>query len=385
MKIIADEKIPFVEDCFSSIGKVAVIPGRQITPAILADADVLLVRTITKVDADLLAGSKIRFVGTATIGFEHIDTEYLARHNIGFASAPASNANSVAEYIIAALLTVAVKYNFNLEEKSIGIIGVGNIGSKVAKKCRTLGMQVLLNDPPLYRQTGDSKYLPLEHLFGCDFITLHTPLTFDGIDKTFHLADEKFFNSLKTGAVFLNTARGGVTDTTALKKTIRSEKLRAAVLDVWENEPNIDTELLKVADIATPHIAGYSFDGKVGGMIMVYEALCKHFGMETKYEAGNFLGPAAVPEIKITETSVNAERILSEIVEKVYNINEDDSKMRRILDVPDKNRGDFFDNLRDNYLIRREFGNTRIILDNTFGPVAAKLKGIGFKISDAKS
>lgn len=209
MKIIADENIPFVAECFSSIGDVEPVLGREITLSLVGDADILLVRSITKVNSDLLAGSKVRFVGTATIGFDHIDVEYLKKNNIGFASAPGSNANSAAEYVIAAILEIGQKHKINLEGKSIGIIGVGNVGSRVAKKCAALGMKVYLNDPPLQRQTSDAKYLPIEGLFDCDFITLHTPLTSEGIDKTFHLANDTFFKSLKTESVFINTSRAG--------------------------------------------------------------------------------------------------------------------------------------------------------------------------------
>jgi len=220
MKIIADGNIPFVAECFSSIGEVEVVSGRDITPNVVSGADVLLVRSITRVGADLLAEGRVRFVATATIGFDHINIEYLSRNNIGFASAPGSNANSAAEYVIAALLNIAKHHSIDLDGKSIGIIGVGNVGSRVAKKCEALGMKTYLNDPPLQRQTGDSKYLPIEELFDCDFITLHTPLTFEGGDKTFHLADEKFFKSLKAGCIFVNAARGGVVDSSALKAAI---------------------------------------------------------------------------------------------------------------------------------------------------------------------
>jgi erythronate-4-phosphate dehydrogenase len=193
MRIIADANIPFVKECFSSIGEVEVFPSRQITRDVIGEAECLLVRSVTKVGSDLLAGSKVRFVGTATIGFDHIDIGNLSRNNIGFASAPGSNANSAAEYVIAGLLEIGRKHKIKLEGKSIGIVGVGNVGSRVAKKCAALGMKVLLNDPPLQRESSDAKYLPLEELYGCDFITLHTPLTFEGIDKTFHLAGEEFF------------------------------------------------------------------------------------------------------------------------------------------------------------------------------------------------
>lgn len=378
MKIIADENIPFVAECFCSIGEVETVPGRDITPGVVADADVLLVRSITPVGNDLLAGSKVRFVGTATIGFDHVDTEYLSKNNIGFASAPGSNANSAAEYIIAALLNVAKKHSIDLEGKSIGIIGVGNVGGRVAKKAAALGMKLFLNDPPLQRQTRDSKYLPIEELFNCDFVTLHTPLTFDGQDKTFHLADEKFFRSLEKGCIFINASRGGVVDSIALKKAIRTGRLQASVLDVWENEPNIDVELLKLVDIGTPHIAGYSLDGKIAGMIMMYKAACEYFELGFKFDIDSFLPAPAIPELKVHTQSVSEQDALLGIVEKIYDIKADDARLRRMLEESAKGRGKYFDSLRKNYPVRREFHNTNVIVDDRNSKLAKKLRGIGF-------
>jgi erythronate-4-phosphate dehydrogenase len=380
MKIVADANIPFVNDCFSSIGEVEVVPGREITSKIVADADVMLVRSITRVDSDLLTGSSIRFVGTATIGFDHIDTGFLLSNNIGFASAPGSNANSAAEYVVAALLSVARKDKVQLEGKSIGIVGVGNVGSKVEKKAKALGMKVYLNDPPLKHQTGDAKYLPLEELFGCDFITLHTPLTFNGIDKTFHLADERFFQSLKPECIFINTSRGAVADTAALKETIKSGKLGIVVLDVWENEPNIDIELLRIVDLSTPHIAGYSLDGKVAGMIMIYRAVCEHFGLEAKYDIGDFLPEPDVGELKVDPNTGQEQNVIHQIVQEVYAINRDDFNTREIAMVPEGERAKFFDDLRKNYSVRREFQNTEIVFERPCESLAAKLGGIGFKV-----
>ena len=381
MKILADINIPFVAECFSSIGEVRVVSGREITPAGVSDADVLLVRSITPVGAHLLADSKVRFVATATIGFDHIDIDFLRRNNIGFVSAPGSNANSAAEYVIAGLLEIGRKYGIDLDGKSIGIIGVGNVGSRVAEKCSALGMQIYLNDPPLQRQTGEAKYLPLKELFNCDFITLHTPLTFDGVDKTYHLADEKFFKSLKEGCVFVNASRGGVADCDALKAAIRSERLRAVVLDVWENEPNIDTELLRMVDLSTPHIAGYSLDGKVAGMIMIYKAACEYFGLESKYGIEDFLPEPAVKQIEIDLDSGSEQEILHQSVQQVYVINRDDFNTREIAMVPEETRGKFFDDLRKNYPVRREFQNTKVIVKDRSSTLAKKLAGIGFNTS----
>ena len=384
IKIIADANIPFVAECFSSIGEVTVVGGREITSGVVTDADVLLVRSITPVGAELLDGSRVRFVATATIGFDHIDVDYLRRNNIGFASAPGSNANSAAEYVIAGLLEIGQKYDLDLEGKSIGIIGVGNVGGRVAKKCAALGMRLFLNDPPLQRQTGDAKYLPLKELFDCDFITLHTPLTFEGPDKTFHLADENFFKSLREKCVFVNASRGGVVDSGALKKAIRSNRTKAVVLDVWEGEPNIDMELLEMVDIGTPHIAGYSLDGKIAGLIMIYNSVCEHFAIEPKFEAEDFLPEPDVPELKVNPDIGKEQQALFDAVRRIYRIDRDDARLRLILDEPADKRGSYFDSLRKNYPQRREFKNTRIVSDSSCKAVAAKLKGIGFKVADER-
>jgi erythronate-4-phosphate dehydrogenase len=383
MKIIADENIPFVKECFGTIGDVAVMPGRDMTAPIVSDCDILLVRSITPVNARLLAKSNVRFVGTATIGTDHIDKDYLANHDIVFASAFGSSANSVAEYVIAALLSVANRHKITLEGKSIGIIGVGNIGSRVEKKVTALGMKPFLNDPPLQRATSDPKYLLLDKLLDCDFISLHTPLSFEGIDKTYHLADEAFFKSLKPGCIFLNTARGAVHDTAALKAAIKSAHLKAAVLDVWENEPDIDDELLRLVDISTPHIAGYSFDGKVAGMMMLYNAVCRYFDLQAQKTTVDFLPAPDMPEIEIAGDITDSQQIIHRTVQQVYAINTDDFNMREILMVPKEERTAFFNDLRKNYPIRREFQNTKIRLTAeciAAETLADKLTGLGFEV-----
>ncbi|MFA5554141.1 MAG: 4-phosphoerythronate dehydrogenase [Phycisphaerae bacterium] len=382
MKIIADQNIPFVKECFSSIGDVTAVSGREITAEILRDADILLVRSITPVNEQLLSGSKVKFVATATIGFEHVDIDYLNAHNIGFTSAPGSNANSVAEYIIAALLEIGKNHNIELAGKSIGIIGVGNVGSRVENKCKAIGMNVVLNDPPLRRQTNDDKYRPIEELYNCDFITFHTPLTYEGQDKTHHLADEDFFSNLKNGVIFLNTSRGGVVDTGSLKNALKTGKIKAAVLDVWEDEPAIDTDLLEMVDIGTPHIAGYSYDGKVAGMIMIYNEACAYFNIEAKHRIGDFLPKPAVPEVKIQIKGFSDQRILRAAVNEIYKIKDDDRRMRGILNLPLGKRCAAFDKLRKEYPVRREFQNTNIILaaENT-EKVMKKLNGIGFQVN----
>lgn len=385
MKILADANIPFVQECFSSIGEVIVMGGRDMTPEAVAEADALLVRSITPVNESLLSGSAVRFVGTATIGFDHVDLDYLDAQHIGFASAPGSNANSAAEYVIAALLDIGQKHGIRLEGKSIGVVGVGNVGGRVAKKCEALGMRVLRNDPPLQRQTGSPTYVPIEALYDCDFITFHTPLTPDGIDKTFHLADEAFFASLKEGAVLLNASRGAVVDSKALQAAIDDDRLGPVVLDVWENEPEIEIELLDQVTLSSPHIAGYSFDGKIAGLIMIYEAVCEYFGLEPKREAADFLPAPEVPEIDLGTVQGDDEAALAEAVERVYSVARDDANLRSIAKEPPEARGAFFDALRKNYPVRREFQNTTVIVDEPGGAVVRKLLGIGFKVKGRSS
>jgi len=375
VKIVADENIPFVKECLSSVGDVAVISGRDMSAEIVKDADALLVRSITKVGGDLLDGSKVKFVGTATIGKDHIDEDYLAENGIGFASAPGSNANSVAEYIVSALLNLAEKYKFDLSKKSIGIVGVGNVGGRVEKKAKALGMEAVLNDPPLRRTTGDEKYRPIGEIFETDIVTFHTPLTSIGIDKTYHLAGEAFFKALKPGTIFINSSRGGVHDTASLKSAIDNGKLKACVLDVWEDEPGIDVDLLKRVDFGTPHIAGYSYDGKVAGMIMIYEALCGHFGIEVANSIDDFLPRPAVEEVVVDGSGQAA---VLEAVNTLYDIGRDDAMLRDVMGVEAGDRGKFFDGLRKGYHIRREFQNTRVLAKD----LEAKeiLAGVGFGI-----
>lgn len=383
MKIVADRNIPFVQACFSHLGEVELYNGREISAEVVADADALLVRSITKANEDLLKGSRVRFVATATIGLEHIDCAYLEAQGIGFASAPGSNANSVAEYVVAALLTVAEKNSISLAETSIGIVGVGNVGSRVDAKCQALGMRTVLNDPPLARETGDQRYRPLPELADCDFVTLHTPLAFSGPDKTHHLADDAFLRRLKPGVVLLNSSRGQVHDTVALKASIQSGRLKAIVLDVWEGEPAIDIELLDCVDLATPHIAGYSFDGKVAGLITIYEALCQHLDLTPQHSHEDFLPAPEVPSIEIASAPDDMQEMLRQTVQRVYDIRQDDASMRKMLTVSPEQRVAFFDDLRKNYPRRREFQNTRIQTEYPQKPLGRCLAGLGFDLRQA--
>ncbi len=378
MKIIVDENIPYGKESFGTLGTVETAPGRQINRDVLLDADALIVRSITKVNAALLENTPVRFVGTCTIGEDHIDKAYLAANGITFTSAPGCNANSVGEYITAALLVLADRYQLRLDELSLGIVGVGNVGSRVFQKATALGMRCVLNDPPLYDQTNDSIYRPIDEILECDIITFHTPLEKAGKYPTYHLCDKEFLRWLKPGAILINSSRGAVVDNYDLEEALRTEHIRAAVLDVWENEPTPNPELLRLAAIATPHIAGYSFDGKVNGTTQVYEALCASLGFDATWSPQDFLPPPPLPEITVNPAGNHA---LTGAVLSIYDIMADDSNMRGILDLPRDEYAAYFDGLRKNYPVRREFFNTVAHLSHQDERVANILEGIGFTLT----
>ncbi len=379
MKLIVDENIPYGVEAFGCLGEVATAPGRAIDNGMLRDADALVVRSITKVNEALLADTPVRFVGTCTIGEDHIDKAWLTQQGIAFSSAPGCNANSVGEYIVAALLVLAERYGFSLEDKTLGIVGVGNVGKKVWQKASALGMTCVLNDPPLADRTGDDRYRPMDEILECDIITLHTPLERRGKYPTWHLADKEFLRWLKPDAILINSSRGAVTDNFAIEEALRTEQIRAAVLDVWENEPEPNGELLRLADIATPHIAGYSFDGKVNGTRQIYEALCAFLDAPVVWDPATALPPPPCPELTVNPDAPDA---AAGAVRAVYDILADDGVMRALTDLPHSERGPCFDQLRKNYPVRREFHNTRITLTRPDDKTRRLLSGIGFDVND---
>lgn len=372
MKIVADPNIPFVREAFSALGDIELIPGRQMNAAVISGAEVLLVRSVTPVNAELLDGSKVRFVASATIGTDHVDTEYLTKRGIGFASAAGSNANSVAEYVLAAMLEMAHRKSFRLRDKTLGIIGVGNIGKILVRYAEALGMRVLQNDPPRQRSENLPYFVPLDRILAeADIITLHVPLIQSGPDITFHLFDEGTLGALKRKPVLINSARGAAVDNRALLKAICAGKLGGVVLDVWEDEPTISRELLNVVDLGTPHIAGYSFDGKVNGTTMIYRAACKYFGVAPSWDPKLLIPTAQVPRLEVDANGKDDEDVLRAVVQQVYNIIEDDGSLRK--------RADEFDCLRASYPVRREFFNTTVILPEAADRVRPKLSALGFR------
>ncbi len=375
MKILADENIPYVREAFASLGGVSTVSGRAIAPEIVRDIELLLVRSITKVNAALLDGSAVRFVATATIGEDHIDKAYLASRGIFFSSAPGSNADSVCQYIAAVLLLLAGRYGLDLSRLRLGIVGVGNVGSRVDRAACALGLTTVLNDPPLERQTGDVRYRPLDAIFDCDIVTLHVPLTKEGPDATWHLADAAFLRRLKPGAILINSSRGAVADGAAILRALDDGHLRACVLDVWEGEPNIDIALLERVFIGTPHIAGYSFDGKVNGTRQIYEAACRFLGATPAWDATPLLPAPECPYVAVDGSSAKA---VHDAVRAVYDITRDDAATRQLLATAEAERPGLFDRLRKEYPRRREFFNTRAMVQPSNPAVEAALAGLGF-------
>jgi erythronate-4-phosphate dehydrogenase len=383
MKIIADSKIPFVQEAFADVAEVTVLDTLQIVSDALRTADVLLARSETKVGESLLEGSCVKFVATATIGTDHIDTDYLRQRGIGFASAPGSNANSVGEYIVAALLVLEERCGISLTGKTLGVVGVGNVGTIVVRNARALGLRVLQNDPPRARITGDSVFVPLEELMDADMITIHVPLTKTGPDKTLHLFDDKRIRSMKPGSILINTSRGGVVETLAIKNALRDHFLEACVLDVWENEPVIDVDLLSHATLGTPHIAGYSFDGKVNGTVMIHRAVCEYFDLHSSWVPHDASGHGVRRLIVVPENSSYTAGLLAAI-RSCYDIEADDASLRRLEGLVESERGAFFRCLRSQYPVRREFCNHDVEIPSENSVLAETLKTFGFKITKTK-
>ncbi|MBM2840795.1 MAG: Erythronate-4-phosphate dehydrogenase [Bacteroidetes bacterium] len=377
MKILADSKIPLVREAFADIAEVTTLDAQQITADTVREADSLLVRSETKVNGAFLHGSRVRFVGTATIGTDHIDTDELQQRGIAFASAPGSNANSVAEYIVAALLVLAQRLGFSLEGRTLGVVGVGNIGKIVVRYAQALGMNVLQNDPPIARASNDPTLLPLEELMAADIITLHVPLTKSGQDKTYHLFDEQRLLCMKRDSIVINTSRGVVVDTNALKSALSTGHLSACVLDVWENEPNIDTRLLSLTTLGTPHIAGYSYDGKVNGTVMLHAAVCAHFGVRSVWTAPRELNNRQTNPIVIPENASQLSGLLA-AVKGCYDIETDDRNLRTMLALPEPERAAYFRLLRLQYPLRREFHWHEVMAPEHQGLLIAALKALGF-------
>jgi erythronate-4-phosphate dehydrogenase len=374
MKIVADDKIPFLRGVLEPFADVVYVPGQAISREHLLDADALLTRTRTQCNKSLLEHTSVKFIGTATIGFDHIDTAWCDLNGIVWKNAPGCNASSVNQYIASVLVNLSRIHGFNLKDKTLGVVGVGNVGSRVVNTAERMGLRVYLCDPPRVRNQGSCGFISLDGIIReCDIITFHVPLNKTGIDKTFHMINEELLGRVNQGTIIINTSRGEVADGSALRKAITEKTIGGLVLDVWENEPDIDRELLKLCDIATPHIAGYSADGKARGTAMVIDELSRHFDLGiTGWEASNIPAPAN-PEIRINCQGLPAEDILKAALLGTYNVMEDDQKLRM-------NPSDF-EKFRGDYPPRREFKAYTLVLDNGSEEIKHTGRKLGFNIS----
>lgn len=379
IKIIADDKIPFLKGVLDPFANIFYLPPSQITKEVVKDADALLIRTRTKCDAELLEQSSVKFIATATIGFDHIDTGYLKAKRIKWINAPGCNSSSVQQYFASALVTLAKQNHFKLKDKTIGIVGVGNVGRKVAKIAHILGMKVLLNDPPRERIEGKQDFVSLDYLIEqSNIISFHVPLNISGIDKTFHLADSLFFEKFSSAKILINTSRGEVVEKDSLNKAIKDEKVSGCALDVWENEPNIDLGILKVIDIATPHIAGYSAEGKANGTAACVNALNNFFdlGLEQDWFPKYLPAPKGSNTIEVECAGKSKQDIFFDCITSTYNILEDDWRLR--------NSTKDFEKQRAEYPVRREFNYYNVHLINTYDSIKSAISELGFKINNIR-
>lgn len=359
MRILADENIPLVEAFFAEHGDIRRMPGRNINRAALEKAEVLLVRSVTRVDRELLEGSAVRFVGTCTIGTDHLDIDYLEEAGINWASAPGCNARGVVDYVLGSLLALGEGEGVALEKRRYGVVGAGEVGGRLVEVLRGLGWDVRVCDPPRQgREAGE--FVSLEEILSeCDVISLHTPLTLDGPCPTFHLFDRQRLEQLRPGAWLINAARGAVVDNVALRAQLAGRPDLQAVLDVWEGEPQADVELAELCWVATPHIAGYSLDGKLRGTAQVYQAFCAARGLEPKVDLSDLM-PVAPLQRLCFDTSAKPEDLLATICRAVYDPRRDDAAFRRSFGGNENERRRSFDQLRKDYPARREIDGLKV-------------------------
>ena len=325
MKLMIDDAVWGFDQIFSEFGEVVTLPGRQISNESLQDCDALIVRSRTRVDEELLRNSKIHFVGSTVAGLDHIDQPYLKDNAITLSSAQGCNANAVAEYVISAIANLSHDYNFKLSGRTLGIIGVGNVGRRLDLKAKQLGIKTLLNDPPRESAEGSEHFVPLDEALGADIVTFHTPLTFSGIYSTHNLLNSHNFNHIKKDAIIINAARGGIINELIWEIT----PTKANIIDCWENEPNINPTLQKSAYWATPHIAGHSIDAKFMGSFMIYKDLCKYIKKPLNDNIEHLINP---------ELRIIRENNLHETLNSIYSFQADDKVIQDISNFEDYRR-----------------------------------------------
>lgn len=381
MLIVADENIPLLDSFFGDIGEIRRVSGRSMSNEDVRDADILLVRSVTRVNRELLEGSRVRFVGTTTIGTDHVDLHWLEQAGIRFSAAPGCNANSVAEYVLSVLSLHAERRGLaDWSQLSVGIVGVGNVGGELAHKLERLGFDVCLCDPPRAdREEDNQAFVSLAEAMNCDVVTLHTPLTLEGSHPTFHMIGQAELEALGANQLLINAGRGEVIDSTALLARLDQGDPPTVALDVWEQEPRIHPELVDRIWLATPHIAGYSLEGKVQGTEIIYQAVSQFLGLPVRKKAGQFLPEPALSKISFT-SSADEEDAIRIALRACYDPRRDDARLRNVMTGSVEERGAAFDRLRRDYPVRRECSSLKIQLKGTSKSLQDPFRAIGFKL-----
>ncbi len=373
LKIVADDKIPFLRGALEGKAKIIYLPGNQIQPEHVKDADVLIVRTRTQCNESLLKNSSVRLITSATIGYDHIDTHWCEQNNIRWTNAPGCNANSVVQYVASALAYISKHHSVELSQKTLGIIGAGNIGSRLANLAATLGIKTLINDPPRAAREGDAGFTELDHLLDqADIITLHIPLEKTVQNNTFQLVNEDFLQKIPKGSWFINSSRGEIASTKALISALKDSHLAGAVLDVWENEPHINRELMDASKLSTPHIAGYSADGKANGTAVCVQTISKHFNLGLDQWYPPTLPLPENPVITNPCKNNNSEEMFRFLALESYDILSDSRNLRL--------NPSAFEKQRENYPIRREPGAWQVQAVNCSEAEEFFIKTLGYSL-----
>lgn len=381
MRILADKAIPFINHFFSSYGELRLVDGRDIDLALLDETDLLVVRTITKVDEKLLRESEVRLVASATSGIDHVDTDYLQQRGIGFVHAPGCNARAVAEYVLSSLFVLADQYGVALADKQVGIIGYGHVGSQLDRFLQACGIQTLINDPPLEQVGGEQQFCSLEQVLQADIVSLHVPYSRQGSYPTHHLLNADTLEAMRGDVIIMNTSRGAVIDSHALLEFKQRNVNAHLVLDVWENEPDIDLSLLQATNLNTSHIAGYSTDAKLRGTQMVYEQAHRYFDEKPAQEVpAPVLPDSEVSEIRLAQQDDDVDALQLAVL-AAYDVRSDSASLRRILEISQDERAAFFNELRNNYPLRREFSALNVRLLEPSQRLQTSLQNLGFTVN----
>jgi erythronate-4-phosphate dehydrogenase len=376
MKMVADENIPLLDAFFSDMcQELVTLPGREMTSDQVKDADVLLVRSITQVNQHLLEGSRVKFVGTCTIGTDHLDTRYLDQHNIQYANAPGCNAKSVVDYVLSCLLVLQERKQKNWQNFTIGIVGAGNVGGMLHDTLKALGMDVVVYDPNV---TEYSAVENKESVWQQDVVSLHTPIIREGEHATYHLVNNARLDSMKRDACLINSCRGAVVDNQALLSHLQNEPNFNAILDVYEHEPSPSDELIKACLLATPHIAGYSLDGKYGGTAAIYEALCEKWALPKRLKLAQLISEVPVRKLSFSNEA-DMGYVLKQVIRNAYDVRDDHFRMLSLMGLDDQQKAKAFDRLRKDYPLRRDLNGQGVSAKRLSHPVWLQALGVRVK------